>query len=94
MLMIVVGLVFAALGGIVSTVIPYVLVPTLTVLIGLLNIVGGVLTLVRNVAPLFTKRDEESPTAPRPPVLIRLFMAQLAMGLLSIAFGAAMLLPG
>ncbi|MDV2478270.1 hypothetical protein F8M49_27865 [Rhodococcus zopfii] len=92
-LMIVVGLVFAALG-IVSTVIPYVLVPTLTVLIGLLNIVGGVLTLVRNVAPLFTKRDEESPTAPRPPVLIRLFMAQLAMGLLSIAFGAAMLLPG
>ncbi len=85
------GLLFAALG-IVSCIIPEILVPALTVLVGVLNILGGVIALVN----MWTSRPEKTsePRAPVPPVLTRLFAAQLTLNLLTIMFGTSMLIPG
>jgi hypothetical protein len=85
------GLLFAALG-IVSCIIPEILVPVLTVLVGVLNILGGVIAL----AKMWTSRPghPEGPREPVPPVLARLFAAQLTMNLLTIMFGVSMLIRG
>jgi len=56
-LMIVLGLLFAALG-IVSCIIPEILVSSLTVLVGVLNILGGVIALVKILLPRFRQSDE------------------------------------
>ena len=87
-LMILFGLLFAALG-IVSCIIPEILVSQLTVLIGVLNILGGVITLGKICIPRLKKSEE--PRGPVPPVLVRLHTAQLTMNLLSILFGTSML---
>ena len=89
-LMIVLGLLFAALG-IVSCIIPEILVSSLTVLVGVLNILGGVITLMKICLPRL--RQSHEPHGPVPPALTRLFRAQLTMNLLTILFGAAMLIP-
>lgn len=90
-LVIVSGLLFAALG-IVSCIIPDILVPALTVLVGVLNILGGVITLakMRVVRP----RHPEAAREPVTPLLTRLFAAQLTLNLLTIMFGTSMLIPG
>jgi hypothetical protein len=89
------GLLFAALG-IISSIIPGILVKPLTILIGVLNILGGFITLVKIVLPRLQK--SESPGGQVPPILQKLFITQLIMGLLSIMFGTSMLvahlLPG
>ena len=79
-LMIVLGLLFAALG-IVSCIIPEILVSSLTVLIGVLNILGGVITLWKICIPRLSK--SEKPDGPVSPVLAKLFAAQLSMNLLN-----------
>lgn len=85
------GLLFAALG-IVSCIIPEILVPALTVLVGVLNIMGGIISLVK----MWTSRPKKTsePREPVPPVLTRLFAAQLTLNLLMILFGTSMLIPG
>lgn len=85
------GLLFAALG-IVSCIIPEILVPALTVLVGALNITGGASGLVKMWVSRSGRTD--GPREPVPPVLARLFAAQLTMNLLTILFGASMLIPG
>ena len=85
------GLLFAALG-IVSCIIPEMLVPALTVLVGVLNIMGGVVALAKMWGSRPGKTNE--PREPVPPVLARLFAAQLTMNLLTILFGTSMLIPG
>ena len=89
------GLLFAALG-IISSIIPGILVKPLTILIGVLNILGGIINLVKIVLPRLKK--SESPGDQVPPILQKLFITQLIMGLLSIMFGTSMLvahlLPG
>ena len=87
-LMILFGLLFAALG-IVSCIIPDILVLPLTVLVGVLNILSGVITLVKVGAPFLKKAAVPRP--PVPAVLVRLLAAQTAMGLLAIIFGTSML---
>ncbi len=89
-LMIFFGLLFAALG-IVSCIIPEILVSQLTVFVGVLNILGGVVTLVRIRSPRFGKKNNSRSFGP--PVLVKLFSAQVTMSLLSILFGASMLIP-
>lgn len=84
------GLLFAALG-IVSCIIPEILVSSLTILVGILNIMGGVITLVKICVPRL--RQSGGPRAPTPPVLTKLFAVQLTMSLLQIMFGASMLIP-
>ena len=90
-LMVAFGLLFAA-AGIVSCVVPGVLVPALTVLIGALNIAGGLAKLWRTCAP-YVKRIGK-PREPVLPILVRLNLVQLAMGALSVLFGASMFVSG
>jgi hypothetical protein len=87
-LVILFGLLFAALG-IVSCIIPEILVSPLTVLVGVLNILGGVIMLWKICVPRLRKSDE--PSVPALPVLSKLFAAQLTMNLLTILFGTSML---
>lgn len=90
-LMVGAGLLFAALG-IVSAIIPGILVPTLTILIGVLNILGGLLTVQRIVAPLLGRPEPSRSSLT--PTEIRLGVTQVAMGLLSVTFGTSMLVAG
>jgi len=87
-LMIVLGFLFASLG-IVSIVIPEILVSPLTILVGLLNICGGIVSLWRLLVPRLTKEEKTCP--PSHPILVKLFITQLALGLLSVLFGTSML---
>jgi hypothetical protein len=89
-LMILLGLLFAALG-IVSCIIPDILVPLLTVLVGVLNILGGIITLIKIIIPLL--RQSYEIRGPVPPMAKKLFAAQLTMNLLTIMFGTSMLVP-
>lgn len=90
-LMIGFGLLFAALG-IVSCIIPEILVPALTVLVGMLNILGGIIAL----AKMWGSRPRKipDPRKPVPPLLTRLLAAQLTMNVLTVMFGVSMLIPG
>jgi len=88
--MILVGFVFAGLG-IISAVIPGILVGPLTLLIGLLNLFGGVISLGKMV---FSKSQTPAGSPQTVlSVLRRLFITQLALALLSIMFGTSMLIP-
>lgn len=90
-LMVALGLILAG-PGIVSCIVPEVLAPFLTVLVGVLNVAGGALALGKIVLPALT--GPKRPGGSLPPILSRLRTTQIAMNLLSIAFGASMLLPG
>ncbi len=94
-LMILSGLLFASLG-IVSCVVPKILVAPLTALVGALNILGGVIGLIRTVLPRL--KSPGGPPGSVPPILRKLFATQLTMNLLSILFGTSMfvaqLIPG
>ncbi len=88
-LMIALGYPFAALG-VISCIIPGVLVPLLTLLIAVLNVTGGVLGLKRTVSPLLARG--EGPREPVPAIVARLTAVQVAMNLVSILFGTSMLI--
>ncbi|HNR65420.1 MAG TPA: hypothetical protein PKJ95_03885, partial [Atribacterota bacterium] len=94
-LMFLLGLLFASLG-IVSIIIPGILVGRLTILVGLLNISGGIVSLWKTLTPHFQKREKTQ--EPSHPILTKLFITQLTLGLLSVLFGTSMLvsnlLPG
>lgn len=94
-LMILFGHVFATLG-IVSCIIPEVLVPLLTFFVGVLNILGGIIPLLKSY--IFRKHKSEEPQKDFPPIMKKLFATQLGLNLLGILFGASMLvsqlLPG
>ena len=87
--MVCLGLLFA-LPGIVSCVIPCLLVAPLTFFVGVLNLLGGLLPLglglLRPVAPTSGNAVH--------PLLKKLSRTQLLLNLLSILFGASMLVPG
>ena len=89
--MILLGLIFAGMG-VVSCIIPGILVRPLTFLIALLNIAGGVIALSR--MGLFQRKESDRPGIPVPPVLSILKSVQLAMNLVSILFGFSMLFSG
>lgn len=89
-LMILLGILFAA-PGIVSCIIPDILVPLLTIVVGVLNILGGLITLTKIFIPLLRQSDEIK--HPVPPLLKKLFLVQLTMNLLTIMFGTSMLVP-
>lgn len=89
-LMIALGFIFAGLG-IVSCIIPGVLVGTLTILVGVLNIAGGIVALVKVVPQLLGARGTKEPV---PSLLVRLDVTTLVMNLLTILFGLSMLAMG
>lgn len=86
--MISLGLLFTAMG-IASCIIPGVLVPLLTVLVGVLNILGGAIGLGKN--GFSNLRKSECPSVVCPAILTKLFATQLIMNLLTIMFGTSML---
>jgi hypothetical protein len=86
-----IGVLFAA-SGIVSCIIPEILVSPLTIFVGVLNILGGVITLV-NICVARSQQSEKR-RGSGPPVLAKLFAAQMTMNLLAIMFGTSMLFPG
>jgi hypothetical protein len=88
-LMIVLGLLVASLG-IVSCIVPEVLVSLLTVLVGVLNILGGMTSIAKITIPMI--RQSGQSRKPQPPILKRLAVAQLTMSLLTILFGISMLI--
>lgn len=90
-LMIGFGLLFAVLG-VVSCIIPEILISPLAILVGVLNILGGVTALIK----MWNRRSSQPAELrkPIPPILARLFAAQLTMNLLQIMFGTSMLIPG
>ena len=83
------GVLFAAVG-IVSCVIPNLLVAPLTLLVGVLNIIGGLIPLGKRLFLLAQPTNESSVH----PLLQNLSRTQLTMNLLSIMFGTSMFVPG
>ncbi len=86
------GVLFAGLG-IVSCIVPDVLVAPLTLLVGVLNILNGGLTLAKAL-PSLVKPRKMLPSTPVPSLLVKLYSTQIALGGLSAMFGSSMLAPG
>ena len=82
------GVLFAALGTI-SCVIPNVLVSPLTLMVALLNILGGLIPLGKRLL----QPAQPTKQSAAPPLLQELSRTQLIMNLLSITFGTSMLVP-
>ena len=94
-LLVLTGFIFAVLG-IISCLIPYILVPLLTVLIGSFNILGGSVNLLRILLPVLGKNS--APSGSVPIILVKLSITQVTMNIVSIVFGTSMffshLIPG
>ncbi|MDD4483510.1 MAG: hypothetical protein PHD55_03965 [Methanoregula sp.] len=93
-LLVLIGLVFAGLG-IFSCIVPGILTDDLRVMLGLLNLAGGIVPLVLRFYPLI--RQMKNPPAtpvPVPPQLRNLLVTQTVLNIVGILFGASMLLPG
>jgi hypothetical protein len=91
-LLIIVGIVFAALG-VVSCIVPGILTDLLRVLLGLLNIVGGGVLLAERFSPVLLGGGGFA-AGPIPPALKKLLVTQTVLNVVSIAFGVTMLVPG
>lgn len=91
-LMVYLGTLFAGLG-IVSCIVPDVLVAPLTLLVGVLNILNGGLTLAKAL-PSLVKARKMLPSIQVPSLLVKLYSTQIALGGLSAMFGSSMLAPG
>lgn len=92
--MIIIGIVFAGLGA-VSCIVPGILTGVIQMLLGLLNIMGGVSFFVRQ----FLAARHGKGTSPEAPIVVpaivrRLGGIQTALNMVTIAFGISMLLPG
>ncbi|MCK9340499.1 MAG: hypothetical protein M0P37_01980 [Synergistaceae bacterium] len=82
------GLFFGSLG-IISCIIPWILVPTLTFIIALLNIGGGAIPFIKML--LSKQRDKGTDRGFVPQVIKRLFLTQMLLNILSVVFGTSML---
>ncbi|MDD4160328.1 MAG: hypothetical protein PHO18_05215 [Synergistaceae bacterium] len=82
------GLFFASMG-IISCIVPAVLVPCLTVIIALLNIGGGSLPLAKMI--LSRVKDHIGEGQAAPPIIKKLSAAQATLNILSVIFGTSML---
>ncbi len=89
-LMVLLGLTFAVLGT-ASCIIPGLLVKPLTVLIGLMNLVGGIAALVKFVGPALRGHRQ---AAPVPRIQRQIAATTLVMNVLAVIFGTSMLIPG
>ncbi len=93
-LMVVFGLIFAALG-IVSSIVPGILTGIITILLGILNIVGGSVLLIQILLPILSGiRNPPAEPVVVPTILKKLLIIQIILNLVTIAFGLSMLLPG
>ncbi|MDD3622477.1 MAG: hypothetical protein PHQ81_08735 [Methanofollis sp.] len=90
--MIIVGIVFAAMG-VVSCIVPGVLTGVIQVLLGLLNILGGGVLLTKRFISL--RHGTRTPAAgPLPQDIKNLLVTQTVLNFVTISFGITMLIPG
>jgi len=88
------GLVFAALG-IFSCIVPGILTDNLRVMLGLLNLAGGIIPLALRFYPLLQQmRNPPAVPARIPAPLKNLLVTQTVLNGVGILFGASMLMPG
>jgi uncharacterized membrane protein HdeD (DUF308 family) len=93
-LMIIIGIVFAALG-VVSCIVPGMLTGIIQILLGLLNIMAGAALLIKQFLPTVHEiRTHPKTPAIVPPNLKKLTVTQTVIAIVSIAFGISMLVPG
>ncbi len=98
-LLIIIGIIFAALG-IVSCIVPGILTGLIQILIGVLNIFGGTLLLIKRFFPIdgiknqVSKKDQISETILVPPVVKKMIVTQTVLNIVSIIFGLSMILGG
>lgn len=90
-LLIVIGIVFAAMG-IFSCIVPGILTDVIRQLLAVLNIAGGTILLAKRFLPMLHGGAE--PAAPLPPILKRLLVTLTVLNVVAVAFGISMLLPG
>ncbi len=92
--MIIIGLVFAALGA-VSCIVPGLLTGMLQIFLGLLNIMQGVAFFIKRFLPKLQgiRTPPETPMV-IPPIVRKLERTQMVLNSVIIAFGISMLLPG
>lgn len=93
-LMVFIGIGFAALG-VFSSIVPGILTGMIQMLLGLLNIIGGVALLAMRFLPLLLERRPPGVQAGLiPPILKKLLVIQTVLNIVGIAFGLSMFLPG
>ncbi len=93
-LMILIGIGFAALG-VFSSIVPGILTSMIQMLLGLLNIIGGVVLLVMRFLPMLHEIGlPEAAASAIPPILKKMMVIQTVLNLVGIAFGLSMFLPG
>ncbi|WP_211290140.1 hypothetical protein [Methanobacterium subterraneum] len=93
-LMIIIGIVFASLG-IFSCIVPGILTGLVQMLIGVLNILGGGILLLKRFIPIVQgMRNPPAEPVHVPPVMRKLMITQTVLNVVSIAFGLSMLTPG
>lgn len=93
-IIIIVGIVFATLG-IFSCIVPGILTGVLQILIGALNILGGVILLTMRFVPIIRGKKKHDPETGPPSSTVKKFMiTQTLLNLVAIAFGLSMIMPG
>jgi hypothetical protein len=89
-----IGLVFVAMG-VYSCIVPGVLTDMLRVMLGLLNLIGGLVLLAGRVVPmLLSMRQAQKEPVVLPVPVRNLLVTQTALNIIGILFGTSMLLPG
>lgn len=90
---VILGIAFAALG-VVSCVVPGLLTGMLQTLLGLLNIIGGLVLLIKRFFPVLHEIKTPSATPVIVPLIYKkLSTTQTALNSVGIAFGISMLIP-
>jgi hypothetical protein len=93
--MVILGIGFAGLG-IVSCIVPGLLTGMIQILLGVLNLFGGAVLLVKQRFLPVPHKDKTPAAGPGtvPPVLRKLTNTQTGLNIVAIAFGLSMLVPG
>lgn len=89
-----IGLVFVALG-VFSCIVPGITTDTLRVMLGILNLAGGIVPLALRLYPMVQQmRNPPAVPVAIPPQLRNLLVTQSVLNIVGILFGTSMLLPG
>ncbi|OPX60005.1 MAG: hypothetical protein A4E25_00804 [Methanobacterium sp. PtaB.Bin024] len=93
-LLVSIGIIFTALGAF-ACIVPGILTSTLQILLGTLNILGGVILLFKRFFPILQEmRHPPSEPVVLPSILKKMLITQTILNIVAIAFGLSMLLPG
>lgn len=88
----IIGISFAMVG-IFSCIVPGVLTGVINMLIGALNISGGMILLAKQYYPMLRGTSDLEERSTIPPILRRLFALQTVLYVVGVIFGITMLIP-